>query len=287
VDCALQENLITTHSHSFFKGMYVLAPTAAGEQFYVVPREFLSMPNKERQLSTEFGSSRPRPKAIWLVLKAPYKITVTGIKDQGSVVEFEVSYDLSSLKSSQLSRCIAANRSVGEAHFAFYDDGWRLVRIPELDAPYEDKQRVQVGADNTRGANVAAPARERPASANEHGESPVLDPVEAALKAQLSRNPSAIGKYTVRHAHSGATVLAAGQWPSCIGVLFVFADYLEYATVSDTDGQRHPFVARSNEIALVAVNRLSIGGFPAFHVTLFDKRNLYSFSGFWPLMPVA
>lgn len=127
------------------------------------------------------------------------------------------------------------------------------------------------------GAAPLAPreGRAEPASPNEFVPvSRSANSAESALEGEASRNPSAIGKYTVRHAHAGANLLSAGEWPSCLGVLLVFADHIEYAPVSDTDGQRHPLTVRGAEIAEVALNRLRIGEFDAFHITLTNKQNL-------------
>jgi hypothetical protein len=102
---------------------------------------------------------------------------------------------------------------------------------------------------------------------------PEGSPVERALRAELATRPAAVARFTVRHAHGRANLLSKGEWPSCLGILFVFGDHLEYSPVGDTDGERHPLSIAASDIKEAALNRLRIGEFDAFHVELTDKRN--------------
>lgn len=167
-----------------------------------------------------------------------------------------------------------------KVQYRFYGDdfgGWKVEEIRPSggtlvrDLLCGDSSAPSTPARSTAVSPTKGPAEGgRPESASA---APAGHDIELALKKAAGTYPQALAKYDVRHAHAGASVLSQGQWPSCLGVLFVLPDRLEYLPVSDTDGQRHPLTAQNNQIKLVAKNRLSIGELAAFHVTLVDGQN--------------
>lgn len=107
------------------------------------------------------------------------------------------------------------------------------------------------------------------------GRSAPSDADEAALQKQVSLHQSARQHFIVRHAHgAGGFIVTGDRWASCRGVLFVFADRLEFAPVSANDTSMHPLTIAGSAIAEVGTNRWPIGSYRAFHVRVQGGENL-------------
>lgn len=110
---------------------------------------------------------------------------------------------------------------------------------------------------------------------------------EEAIKGLLALHQHAVAKYSVRHAHAGAWMMSPKEFASCLGVLYVFDDRIEYTPAWDNDGQRHPLAIPRAELVEIALNRMSIAGFSAFHLKTTENGNFNFVSKEEPRLIVA